>query len=279
MQDDALQPLLAAGTGAWPDLALGREAFRAFLVERVEAGEPPDVAHAADLFLACACAHGVAGAATAFEKRYRETIERAVARADRTAVDEGTQVVLIALLVPTPDAPPRIAGYRGRSALRTWVAAVAANTTRKLRRRIDDRSHDSIGSLPDAVLADEPELALARARHGPDLAAAIRETLASLEPREVVLLRLHHAKGWSLDQLAALYDVGRSSVGRWVLAAREKLLDGARDRLRARLTLTPSELESLVVVLRSDIQVSLVRLLDEAAPSIGATGSSGGRAP
>ena len=115
----------------------------------------------------------------------------------------------------------------------------------------------------DAFVADEPELALAKARYGPELEASLRAALAALEPRQIVLLRLHHAKGWSVDRLGGIYRVGRSTAARWVAAARDALLDGAKSHLRARLNLTPAELESLVVLLRSNVELSLVRLLED----------------
>ncbi len=60
-----------------------------------------------------------------------------------------------------------------------------------------------------------------------------------------------------------MYRVSRSAAGRLVADARETLLDETKRRLRERLSLTPSELESLLGELQSDLQVSLVRMLDE----------------
>jgi RNA polymerase sigma-70 factor (ECF subfamily) len=254
---------LAAGREAWPDLGLDEASFVRHLARHTEGGALPPLQHSADLFLACACAVGTNGAAAAFERAYRSVLERAVQRVDRGSVDEGTQVVLVSLLVTQPPNEPRIAAYSGRSPLRTWLETVATRATLKLHRRRDDKAHQSIGGLVDAFVADEPELALAKARYGPELEASLRAALAALEPRQIVLLRLHHAKGWSVDRLGGIYRVGRSTAARWVAAARDALLDGAKSHLRARLNLTPTELESLVVLLRSNVQVSLVRLLED----------------
>jgi RNA polymerase sigma-70 factor (ECF subfamily) len=256
---------LAAGRAAWPGLALDDETFARHLAEHAGNADGralPPREHAADFYLACACAAGVSGAAAAFDRAFRSTLERAVARID-PAVDEATQIALVSLLVATPDARPRIAGYSGRSSLRAWLTTVAARAAFKLHRRRGDQAHDTPGGLAAALVADEPELALAKARHGPQLEASLRTALASLEPRQLVLLRLHHGKGWSVDRLGALYDIGRSTAARWVAAARESLVETARRDLRVRLNLTPSELESLIALLQSNIQVSLLRLLDE----------------
>ena len=240
--------------------------FVRHLASHVEESTLPALEYAGDLWIACACALSARGAASAFEKIYRPTIERAVAQVDRGAIDEATQSVLVSLLVKEGEGPLRIAGYGGRASLRTWLTTVATRTTLRLRKRRDDRPHESLTGLADAVMGDAPEIAMAKARHGPDLETALRTALASLEARQVALLRLHHARGMSIDRLGAMYRVGRSTAARWVSAARDALLEETKRLLRERLDLTPSELTSLVTILQSNLEVSLVRLLDGDGP-------------
>ena len=254
---------LDLGRAAWPSLAVDSAHFvRHIAVHARGGGELPPLEHSADLYLACACAAGATGAAAAFETAYRPILERAVGRVDREAIEEAVQIVLVSVLVGEPPNEPRIATYGGRSTLRAWLATVATRATLKLHRRRDDQAHDSVGALVDAFVAEEPEIALAKARHGPDLAAAFIAALGALEPRERVLLRLHHARGWSVDRIGAFYKVGRSTAARWIAAARNALLEGAKGRLSAQLNLTPTELESLVALLRSNVELSLIRILD-----------------
>jgi RNA polymerase sigma-70 factor (ECF subfamily) len=111
------------------------------------------------------------------------------------------------------------------------------------------------------VAAAEPELAMAKARYAADLDAALRSALTTVDRRKLVLLRLHHGKGWSLDRLATVYQVSRATAGRLVVDAREALLEEIKRHLAQRLKVTESELESLVGILRSDLQVSLLRIL------------------
>ncbi|MFP2932660.1 transcriptional regulator, partial [Pyxidicoccus sp. 3LG] len=60
--EDVLASLYAAGRQAWPEVPLAEEDFLRHLAERLPPGD--DVAgalaavHAADLYLACACARG-----------------------------------------------------------------------------------------------------------------------------------------------------------------------------------------------------------------------------
>jgi RNA polymerase sigma-70 factor (ECF subfamily) len=255
-----LHARVEAGRTAWPGIALEGAAFVRHLAGHSGEGMPLQ-AHAADLWIACACATGVAGAAVAFERVYRPVLERAVARIDRASVDEGVQAVLVSLFVAEPGARPRIAEYGGRAALKTWLATVAANATMRLHRRRDDQPHDSLSGLAEQIAHAEPEIALAKARHGADLEAALRDALAGIDARERMLLRLKHAKGWRLEQLATMYRVSRATAGRMVTAAHEALAAETKRLLRERLKLSPSELESLVKLLRSQLEVSLVKLL------------------
>jgi RNA polymerase sigma-70 factor (ECF subfamily) len=249
------------GRAAWPEVALDAIAFVRHLAACSSESLPPR-ANTADLWIACACVHHVPGAVAAFVGAYRAVIERAVARVSRASRDEGTQAVLVSLLVAEEGARPRIADYAGRAALRTWLAAVSANAALRLHRRMDDRPHEAVSGLVEPIANAEPELAVAKARHTADLEAALRDALDGLDARERMLLRVRYLKGWRLDQVAAMYRVSRATAARMVTAAHDTLRAETKRRLRERLGLSPSELESLVHVLQSRLEVSLVRLLE-----------------
>ncbi len=255
-----LRARIEAGRAAWPGVALDELVFVRHLGGLAKESLPPR-SHAADLWIACACATGVAGAAVAFERAYRPVIERAVARVDRHSVDEGTQAVLVSLLVPDPGERPRIAEYGGRAALKTWLATVAANATLRLHRRRDDQPHETLSGLAEEIANAEPELALAKFRHRADLEAALRDALGNLDARQRMLLRARHVKGWRLERLATMYRVSRATAARMVTAAHEALREETKRLLRERLKLSRSEMESLVQLLQSQLEVSLVKLL------------------
>jgi RNA polymerase sigma-70 factor (ECF subfamily) len=257
---DDLRARVDAGRAAWPGVALDDATFVRH-VAACSAESLPPLKYAADLWLACACATGTKGAVEAFEKEHRTTLERAVSRVSPAMVDEVVQVVFVSLFVADPGARPRIAEYGGRAALKTWLATVASNAALNRVQRVDQRPYDSVGAIGEAA-ALEPELALARLRHGEALAAALREAVRSLDSRKRVILRLHHAQGWTMDRLATMYRVSRSAAGRLVVDARRALLDDAKRRLRERLDLSDSEVDSLIEVLKSDVQVSILRALD-----------------
>jgi RNA polymerase sigma-70 factor (ECF subfamily) len=260
--DADLRARIDAGREAWPELGLDDLAFARHLAAHTHESLPP-LKYAADLWLACACATGAKGAVAAFEKEHGATMQRAVSRVNRGLADEVRQAVMISLLVREPGRSPRIAEYGGRAALRTWLATVATNAALNQAQERANRAYESVGALGLAAAGLGPELALARAQNGEALDTAFREALGALDKRRRVLLRLHHVQGWTVGRLATMYRVSRATAGRLVVDARTALLDDTKRRLQERLKLTPSELESLLAALESNIQVSLVRILDQ----------------
>lgn len=92
---------------------------------------------------------------------------------------------------------------------------------------------------------------------------AIERALTRLSVRDRTLLRLHLAERLSIDALGAMYSVSRATAARWLAAARGALAQGVRDDLRARLHIPDSELDSLIAVVRSQLDVSVLRRLSE----------------
>jgi RNA polymerase sigma-70 factor (ECF subfamily) len=262
---------LEAARVAWPGIPLDEPSFVRHLARHAEDGLPP-LERAAELGLVCACANGSPEAIATLQERYRGAIERAAARVDPCTADEATQVVFTSLLVREGDAPARIAAYGGRSSLATWLSTVSARAAAKLRRGPAQRPHESASRLKSPAADEPPELVLLRGKYARELAAALRTALAGLEGRSRALLRLHHGEGWSLEQLATLYDISRATVARWLAAAREQLFDGAKCHLRERLPLTSSEFGSIAALVGGDLDVSILRLLQADASAGAGTG-------
>jgi RNA polymerase sigma-70 factor (ECF subfamily) len=161
---------------------------------------------------------------------------------------------------------PRIAEYGGRGSLTSWVRVAAI-------RLALDALADSGATRPppdeegaalyDQLHADDPELELIRERHRDDVNAALRDAFAALSAEQRNLLRLSYRDGRSIDEIGALLATPRATVARWIARAREAVLEDARRSLEARLHLTPSELQSLVELLRSQLHLSVSRLLAE----------------
>jgi RNA polymerase sigma-70 factor (ECF subfamily) len=256
----AVLAYLEAGRAAWPDVVLDCATFAQYLAARERSGALPALDHAADLYIACACADGTEAAVRSFLRAFRGVIARAVVRIDpsETFLDDVVQALSEKLLLPKGDAPPGIAAYAGRASLGGWLATTARRTALNMRRRRDDRGQASLPSAVSALGAGgNPEAALLRARFKRELEATIREGLASLPSGERALLLLHLVEGVTLPQLAMLHKVSRATIARRIAAARDALHEATRRDLRARLKLSSSEYESAVALVRSQIELCL----------------------
>lgn len=257
----SLDDVLAAGRAAWPTVALAEATLAAHLRAHEQRGSAVDPEHAADFYLTCACAHRDPAATRALDDIIRRDLVRAVARVDaRPAfVDDALQALRVKLLTGEP---PKIATYGGKSPLRRWLGTAAVRTALNLRRGKENDVHDAITSALGAGVARGPELSLLRERHREDFERALRVALEQLTDRERTLVRMNVVERMGVDRLSRVYACGRSTVARWLSAARAKLLDSIREQLRRELALTDSEIESLAGALRSDLDVSIARLLD-----------------
>lgn len=254
-----LERLVAAGRAAWPDLALDDAAVVRHVAARCEPWPAP-APHAADVYLACGCALGLAAAHAGLELRYLAKVPTYVARVTRRAdvADEVRQALGERLLVPRGDEPGRIVDYRGRGSLESWLRSAAVRLALNAERG-DRRRRRATGAAADEALPvdADPELAYLRRRYRPALEGALREAMAALEPRDRVLLRLHHLERVGVHRIAISYGVHRATVSRWLVAAYRALLDEVRRLLRERLPLSAPECDSLIRALQSGLDVAL----------------------
>jgi RNA polymerase sigma-70 factor (ECF subfamily) len=166
-------------------------------------------------------------------------------------------------MVPDEQGARGIAGYSGRGDLRAYLRAVAV---RQALRRLE-REGGPPGAEKDEVLAmvpaagDSPELGLLVERCRDEVRAAFGLALTALSPRERTILRQHYADALTIDQLGRLHGVHRATCARWIEAARAGLLRRVRRHLRDALRLDDRELDSLIGLVRSRLDLSLSRLL------------------
>ncbi len=102
----------------------------------------------------------------------------------------------------------------------------------------------------------------------PHAAQAIAAAMAELSVRQRTLVRLHYVEGVSAQALAKMYSVHRATTTRWLVEARERLLELVQTRLRDSLELDTASLHSLQRTLAGGLELSLPALL-EPKPSKG----------
>lgn len=278
MVDDALEARLAgacaAAARAWPDVAVPPEALAAALGARGDASFGEE--GAVELHLALACARGDAAALAAFERSFLTAVGPALAPMGlaAAAVDEVRQEVRRKLLVAeSPSEPPRIVQYAGEGTLRGLVSVVAARTAldgiRRARREAPagDGGDDDLLDLPAA--SADPRLQLIKAQLRASFKKAFVDAASSLEVRDRNLLRLHYLDGVTLEQLASMYGVHRATVVRWIADVKGKLLAATKKGLRAEAGIAEAELDSVMALIESGLDVSVRRLFASA-------GSGGG---
>nr|MBA3502513.1 hypothetical protein [Deltaproteobacteria bacterium] len=154
-----------------------------------------------------------------------------------------------------------IVRYSGRGDLRAYIRAIAAKLALKRREREHGppAADDPLELVPDAT--DSPAMRVLKERCRGDLRAAFAVALGELEPRERTLLRQHYLDGLGIDALAPLHRVHRATCARWIDAAREKILRRVKSHLRDALDLPPADLDSAIVLVQSQLDLSLSRHL------------------
>jgi len=251
-----------AGRAACPGVDVPAAPFLRHLAQLVDPDLPP-VAHAGDVYLSHACAVGDAEAHARFTALHGAYLDRVVSSIDSSPSfrDEATQVLREKLFLPSGEGPAKIAEYGGRAPLRSWLRVVAKRTALNLIR--DDRRRE----LPrraveeDVATSMAPELAYMKALYREQFEEALRGAFRALTARQRTVLRLHLAQRMTLAQLGAVYDVSHATAARWLAAAHDTLVTTVRRTLKERLALTPSEIDSVAALVRSQIDVRIGDLL------------------
>ena len=91
--------------------------------------------------------------------------------------------------------------------------------------------------------------------------------MGELDGRERNVLRLHHMGGMTLEQVARMYAVDRSTVVRLLQKVRGKLFTQTCKALREELAIERAELDDVLALIRSRFEVSLGRLLETVDPA------------
>jgi RNA polymerase sigma-70 factor (ECF subfamily) len=263
--EEELEAMWEAARAAWPEIALSGEQFAGYLAERVPAEDPPDQVIAAllpgDLLLACGCVQGDPRALEAFESVVFPSVEAALRR---TGLGSGvaadvSSAIREQILVGGPGSRPKLADYQGRGPLHGWLRVTAVRMAIRIGRQhgreiADDRA------LASATAKDvDPELAYMKTVYRAEFKAAFAEAMQALSPRERNLLRQRFADGLRIEQLAKLYDVHVATIGRWLAQARESVFTETRAVLVKRLRIERAEFESILRVVRSQLDLTLSR--------------------
>ena len=76
-----------------------------------------------------------------------------------------------------------------------------------------------------------------------------------------MLLRLHYIDTLSIDEIGELYHAHRATVARWIAKARDDIMVRTRSILIEQKGIPRSEYESVMLLIQSQLGVSLSRCL------------------
>jgi RNA polymerase sigma-70 factor, ECF subfamily len=266
--DDDLERLLdsawTAARQAWPTVSVPRSELAAYVAARLPADEAPEVGvtrlRITDLYLACGCARGERAAITLFEQHVLGEAYVYLKRSDPAIADEVLQRLRVRLLVAEGGGAPEIVKYKGQGALGGWIRTVCARMVQDLRR--SERWHLQVDEAREQDLhTSDPEMRHLKQQYASELAEALRQVLSELEATERNVLAMHYLDGLSSDAVAQLLRVDGSTVRRRLIKLRQRILDECRALLAARLKVSAATCDSLIGALRSDLDMSIARLL------------------
>ena len=260
--DEQVAALRATAAAAWPELPPPEASFIERIAELTGDGGPAaaEALRIGDLYLAHLCARGDERAIELFERECDAAITMAVQRVQTSkhSPDDLRQIILSQLFLG--DAP-KVRAYGGKGPLQAWTGVVALraalNAARGKHREVSVGGADQVQgleSLPD------PELDYLRRKYRADFGAAFAAAVRELSARDRSLLRQHLVEKLSVRELGRVYSVNSGTISRWIIKAREAVAARTCEQLRTTLDVTPAELESIMAVIRSRVDLSITRV-------------------
>src|SRR5262245_56564611 len=202
----ALERAWETARAAWPQVELARDAFAVHVRSKLApAAAPEDVERldAAGLYLACACAHGIASALAEFDLHLLGKVPAFLARIQGSSAlpDEVRQILRERLLVAGAGESPRIATYAGDGPLAAWVRVAAVRTALNLLEKMDERlGHDS-RAIQAAAAATTPEQDVSESDQQRMFREVLAQAVSALPAQQRTALRLHFADGLTGDEI------------------------------------------------------------------------------
>jgi RNA polymerase sigma-70 factor, ECF subfamily len=251
-----------AGRTTWPGLSIDLSAFQGWVhqagIEIEALRERGD-----ELYLVAGCVAQDPEAHQAFERRYLTPLHQNVGRIALSAdqADELRQQLRVTLLLGTQ---PKIGTFRGQGPLGAWVQVCAVRLALKLGAAQDRMASPDASLLEGLVSHDaDQELLAAKSQYRDAFQSALEECFTSLPDRQKTLLRMHFLEGMSIDEMGQVFHVHRATIARWLVAIRREVLDQLCTKMSMNLRTSSSEFRGMVRLVRSDVRISLHRILGE----------------
>jgi RNA polymerase sigma-70 factor (ECF subfamily) len=263
-----LVELVGEARKAYPDFELDERALAIAIAQRAPTTDVDGYlarCRSGDLAIAAAAANGSAPAIAELERAHRTTIDatcRRFAGPGQTA-DDLKQILRAKLFVAEPGKQPKVADYAGQGFLDNWLRVTAVRVFLDLLKR-KDRTRETPAEDEDVLALPQPgdlQLDVVKAEYRAAVASAMQEGAAALEPGDRHLLRQHLVAGLSIDQLGAVLGIHRATAARRIARAKEQLVAETRHQLAVKLKLDERELDDVIGLVMSRLDVSIGKLL------------------
>jgi RNA polymerase sigma-70 factor (ECF subfamily) len=248
-------------------LQIEPEVFAKHLVRHVGVDGPKidcmETARLAELLLTLGCGLGDRAALERFDSDYFRSVPTFVRRVrlGQPELDELLQTLREQLLVARNDGGAKILDFSGRGPLGGWLRVASLRLALKLRnRRLAERARGD-EAIADASVTPDPELYLARLGADQAFKAAFEKSLAAISDEERTVLRMHFVDGSNLDEIALAYGIHRATAARWLASGRKTIAKLTRKHLRESLRLESRDLDSVLRLVGSHLELSLSRVL------------------
>lgn len=262
--EQTVAEMYARAQSAHPDIAVRIEDFVAHLA-RCGASVSADMSHSnvEDLYLACAALAGSPIASQLIREICAPAIERSLRRISKThsIAEDVAQRLWDTLFVGAGDGPT-LAAYAGRGPVASWVAVsalrMALMTLRHERAEIRARQE---AAVQHRLVTSDPEMAAIKDRYREQFQRAVEGAFEALDARDKMIYSMHFVDGLTLERIGAAYGVHHTTVIRWLRGARQKVIEGSKERLRETVPLDSGEFESLARLMISQIDLDPSRML------------------
>jgi len=265
---DELRRRLSTAELATPGIACDPLAYCerviGLLAAAPNAGLELSALHLEDLYLVWGLANNDRAAFARFEREFLTRLAGQVAAGQHQMRAELEQSVRTRLFVAEAERPPRVTQYSGRGPFGAWLRMVGKRAALDLHRA---RGASALRELDSPSVATDPELDYLKLRYARDFKLALENALSGLDARQVTLLKLSFIEQLSASAIGVMYGVSSRTIQRWLAELKDTVLARTREGLKARLSLSPSELDSLLGLMQSQLQVSLHRVLGHAEPT------------
>ncbi len=249
----------------WPEIKLSFEEYEACVREK-HRGKPltPELLGSLDLpalFLACACGKRDPAALKIFEDLFLARLVEQLRHLNLSDEQraELLQRLRVHLLMGTP---PRLCTYKGDGSLPSWLYVIAVRMAYKILetgRELPDDVLEILAARP--APGPSPEQALIREKFRPEFLKALREVFDALAAEDRLLLRLSFERGMSTPALAKVFGKHQTTVWRALQRVYGEVFAQTKQLLQRRLGLSSDSFESLLLSLRSQMDMRLSQVL------------------